>query len=229
MKKGIALLVTIFLLMGISTLISLYLKTLNNQQLIYKDISQIDEMTQIKQFLDKYLTMAKKNKDLEIAFSQSYHLNELNVKIYPLNTKIPINNIKYLPLLNNLSQRELFLKYINKYKAFDKNSFDKIIDKYFNETGDIEIYKINFLKYITFNQGKLNLYFANKNILGLFDIKKDELNLLDKEEIKVLLHNMPYDEFNPVIGVKITKNRTVLNYLYNIKTKKITKIKNLYF
>jgi hypothetical protein len=215
--------------MGISTLISLYLKTLNNQQLIYKNIAQIDEMIQIKQFLDKYLTLAKKNKELEIAFAQTYTLNEIKVKIYPINRKLPVNNIKYLPLLDNLSQKELFLKYINKYKPFDKYSFNKIIDKYFNETGDMEIYKINFLKYITFNQGKLNLYFADKNILNLFDIKKDEINSLDKEEIKVLLHNMPYDEFNPVVGIKITKNNTVLNYLYNIKTKKITMIKNLYF
>jgi hypothetical protein len=52
-KRGIALLVTIFLLMGISFLITLYLKTLNKQELVYQNIVDISEAIEVNHLVQK--------------------------------------------------------------------------------------------------------------------------------------------------------------------------------
>ena len=220
-KRGIALLVTLFLLIGISSLIGLYLKTLNKQELIYKNIVDISEATEIKKILDKYLPEIKTNEDLKLAFLKTYKIEKLSVTLFPLYTKIPINQIQYFPLLDRLVDKDRFLKFFNKIKPFDKYNFEKVKLKYFKDTGDIEVYKIKFYKYLTFEEGKLNLNFANKDILELFNLRDEEISTLDKEELKNILNLLPYSEFEEVIGVKIEMGKTTLQYKYNISNKKI--------
>ena len=223
-KRGIALLVTIFLLMGISFLIALYLKTLNKQELIYQNIVDISEATEVKKLLDKYLPEIKTNEDLKLAFLKTYKIDKLSVQLFPLYTKIPINQIKYLPLLDTLTDKERFIKFLDKIKPFDKQSFEKVKQTYFEDTGDMEIYKIDFYNYITFDEGKLNLNFADEKVLKLFNLNKDDISTFNKEELKNILNSLPYSDFENVIGVNISIKKIQLKYKYNINTKKIVSL-----
>lgn len=82
-------------------------------------------------------------------------------------------------------------------KIVNKKHLDQIIEYYFEQTNDQEIYNMEFEKYFNFNSPSLDLNFANEEVLKfiLYDAYESDLNIIkEHNEVYEELSDLPFDD-----------------------------------
>jgi len=132
-------------------------------------------------------------------------------------------------------------------KIVNKKHLDQIIEYYFEQTNDQEIYNMDFEKYFNFNAPSLDLNFANEEVLKfiLYDAYESDLNIIkEHDEVYEELSDLPFDDNykdelkKSRFGNKITtlsemitldidlryksQYKANVKFVYNIKTKTLS-------
>ncbi|WP_455756683.1 hypothetical protein [Sulfurimonas sp.] len=130
----------------------------------------------------------------------------------------------------NGTESEIVIEYptFRNLQVYNKTHLNIIVDYYFKETGDIEIYNIPFDDLFSYSSGSMDLNFVSIELMKMIfdDANQYTLNIIDKYEgVFEEIEDMPFDEYyrkkigKGMLGQGFTTKTNILNIKINLNYK----------